>query len=65
LGGSLGYESFAGSTTQPDGGGNYSVDKQTNSKFLLHLKAGYLLPLSNSAGFYCRLGLDLGMMAMF
>jgi len=56
LGGSLGYESFSGSVTQPDGGGYYSQDKQTNSRFLLHLKAGYLLPLSNTAGFWFRAG---------
>jgi hypothetical protein len=56
LGGSVGYESFSGSVTQPDGGGNYSYDKQTDSRFLLHLKAGYLLALSNSAGFWFRAG---------
>lgn len=56
LGGSLGYESFSGSVTQPDAGGSYSQDKQTNSMFLLHFKAGYLLPLSNTAGFWFRAG---------
>jgi len=56
LGGSIGYESFSGSVTQPDGGGNYSQDKRTDSTFLLHLKAGYLLPLSNTAGFWFRAG---------
>jgi len=56
LGGSLGYESVGGSLKWPDGGGNYSEDKQTDSRFLLHLKAGYLLALSNSAGFWFRAG---------
>ena len=57
IGGSLGYESFSGSVSQPDANGNFSVDKRTDSAFLLHLKVGYLLPLSNTAGFYragCR-----------
>jgi hypothetical protein len=56
LGGSLGYESFSGSVTQPDVGGTYSQDKPTNSMFLLNLKAGYLLPLANRAGFWFRAG---------
>jgi len=56
LGGSLGYESTAGSVSQPDAGGNYSVDKETDTQFLLHFKAGYLLNLSNSAGFWFRAG---------
>ncbi len=56
LGGSLGYESFSGSVTQPDVGGSYSQDKQTDSVFLLRFRAGYLLPLSNTAGFWFRAG---------
>ena len=56
IGGSLGYESFSGSVSQPDANGNFSVDKRTDSAFLLHLKVGYLLPLSNTAGFWFRAG---------
>jgi hypothetical protein len=56
LGGAIGYESYGGSRTVPDNGGTYTNDRETDHAFLLHLKAGYLLPLSKQAGFWFRGG---------
>ncbi len=64
LGGSLGYESTAGSISQPDGNGNFSVDKETNTQFLLHAKIGYMLNLSDAAGFWFRAGPGMNRMSL-
>lgn len=56
IGGTLGFESRDVSRSQPDGAGSFNMDGNADSTFILHAKAGYLLPVSGRAGFWFRGG---------
>jgi hypothetical protein len=56
LGGTLGFASEDGSTSQPDGGGTFTSDRQADITLWFTPKIGFLLPFSPKAGFWFRGG---------